>query len=482
MLRSVDGGANWSVLDDLHFPRAPVFELAFHNGELRAATFGRGVFSFVKPKGPVHRRRSSRQSCVRIVCAGSRQYLTIDVYNVGVADLVVDSVAQLMGSAGFAVLPNPGRLSFSLRARTSYSLLLSRPPARRLDIATIRIITQRPDAPVVDLLAIGCSGRAGSLRPSPIPAASETSVSARSPTSCSRSTTPGPAHCWSPASPGPRISSRRACSPTPFTSARATRSTSSSAFSRRPPSVPKAGAITISSNDPAGSHVVPVSGDVPAPKAGLIIADSGKLRRRLRRFVRRRTADRDEQRQVRPQHHRISSSAPDFLAPEALSYPITVGPGDDLPVPIRFKPLGLGSKTATITVTSDDPASPISVNVSGDAPPGRLTVTGSTTFGGLTAGCCADRTLWIANTGECALDVTSRALQTQEPALAFAQQSVPGQAAPRRQPSGRHSILRRRKMPSPMRAGDRERRPRDAGQVRRGAGLHDLGARLQRGV
>src|SRR5271154_827295 len=30
----------------------------------------------------------------------------------------------------------------------------------------------------------------------------------------------------------------------------------------------------------------------------------GKLRKRLRRFVRRRTADRDEQRQVRPQHHR----------------------------------------------------------------------------------------------------------------------------------------------------------------------------------
>ena len=52
VLRSVDGGANWSVLDDIHFPGAPVFDLAFHNGELRAGTFGRGVFSFVKPAGP----------------------------------------------------------------------------------------------------------------------------------------------------------------------------------------------------------------------------------------------------------------------------------------------------------------------------------------------------------------------------------------------------------------------------------------------
>ena len=52
VLRSVDGGASWSVLDDIHFPRAPVFELVYHRGELRVATFGRGVFSFVKPTGP----------------------------------------------------------------------------------------------------------------------------------------------------------------------------------------------------------------------------------------------------------------------------------------------------------------------------------------------------------------------------------------------------------------------------------------------
>ena len=45
--------------------------------------------------------------------------------------------------------------------------------------------------------------------------------------------------------------------------------------------------------------------------------------------------------------------------------------------------------------------------MSGDAPSGKLTVAGSTTFGGVNAGCCADRTLWIGNTGDCALDVTS---------------------------------------------------------------------------
>jgi hypothetical protein len=44
--------------------------------------------------------------------------------------------------------------------------------------------------------------------------------------------------------------------------------------------------------------------------------------------------------------------------------------------------------------------------MSGRAPSGKLTVTGSTSFGGVTACCCADRTLSICNTGDCALHVT----------------------------------------------------------------------------
>ena len=38
---------------------------------------------------------------------------------------------------------------------------------------------------------------------------------------------------------------------------------------------------------------------------------------------------------------------------------------------------------------------------------GKLVVAGSTFFGGVDAGCCADRTLSVCNVGECALHVTS---------------------------------------------------------------------------
>ena len=51
VLRSVDLGATWYVLDDLHFPHAPVTDLVIGRGSniLRAATYGRGVFRVRPP-------------------------------------------------------------------------------------------------------------------------------------------------------------------------------------------------------------------------------------------------------------------------------------------------------------------------------------------------------------------------------------------------------------------------------------------------
>jgi hypothetical protein len=164
--------------------------------------------------------------------------------------------------------------------------------------------------------------------------------------------------------------------------------------------------ITIFSNDPAGPHVVRVSGVAPAPRLSLAIADSGN-------FGKVCVGDfADEPLVLNSSGHcpatvsAIAATGP-FLVPEVLAFPLLIGPGGSLALPIRFAPTGLGPAVGTITVTSNDPASPIRVNVSGDAPPGKLAVAGSTTFGGVNAGCCADRTLSICNTGDCALGITS---------------------------------------------------------------------------
>jgi photosystem II stability/assembly factor-like uncharacterized protein len=408
VLRSVDGGANWGVLDDLHFPRAPVFELVYHHGELRAATFGRGVFSFVKPTGPSVAVSLSGNLAFGTVCRGATQYQTITITNVGVTDLVITSVQRLMGSTDFSVLSNPGTpLSLSAGEDIAFTVAFAPTGPVGPDKAIIRIITNDPNAPVVDLLARGIIG------------------SGRVSTAIANAGGFGDVCLGSIADQILTINNRGTC---PLAISNIIGSPEFLAPSVLPypllvgagdsidvvirfePSAPfgaKAGTITILSDDPAGPQAVAVSGFVPAPKANLMIANCGSFGGVcVGSFA-------DEPLIVTNSGKctllvtSISSTPGEFLLPEVLSYPITIGPGDALPVPIRFKPTSFGAKAATITVTSDDPASPISIEVSGEAPSGKLTVTGSSTFGGVNAGCCADRTLSICNTGECALSVTS---------------------------------------------------------------------------
>jgi hypothetical protein len=407
VLRSVDGGANWSVLDDIHFPGAPVFDLAFHDGELRAATFGRGAFSFLKPTGPAIAVGLEDNLVFGTVCPGSTDYLTIEVSNVGVADLVITSVQRLVGSADFTVLPNPATPLILAAGEDIVFTVAYSPSGAGFEAATIRIITNDPTAPFVDLLATGIPGRSrivtaiansGSFGNVCLGAFADELLTINNSGTC-------------PLLIFDIVGSPSFLAPSVLSYPLVVGSGDSlDVVIRFQPSVPdgsKAGTITILSNDPAGPRVLSVSGVLAAPKANLIIANAGSFGAVcVGSFA-------DEPLIVTNSGKcvlsitGISSSSGDFLAPEVVSYPITVGPGDSLPAPIRFRPASFGAKAATITVTSDDPASPISVEVSGDAPPGKLTVAGSTTFGGVNAGCCADRTLSICNTGDCALAVTS---------------------------------------------------------------------------
>jgi hypothetical protein len=176
----------------------------------------------------------------------------------------------------------------------------------------------------------------------------------------------------------------------------------------------KAGTITILSNDPASPHIVRVRGDAPAPRLSIAIADSGNFGKVcVGRFADEPLAL-NSNGQCPVTVFAVTATAP-FQAPEVLSFPLVIGPGDSLALPIRFAPTGFGPAAGTITVTSNDPGSPHTVKVSGDAPAGRLVVTGSLCFGGVKACCRAERTISICNMGGCALDVTSVAFKRKNP-------------------------------------------------------------------
>ncbi len=177
----------------------------------------------------------------------------------------------------------------------------------------------------------------------------------------------------------------------------------------------KAATIRIDSNDPASPHHVDVSGIAPRPRLSLVIANRGGFGKVCTGHFA------DEPLVLNNSGHcpvtvsGIASSSGAFQVPEVLAFPLMVGPGDSLDLPIRFAPTALGAANGTITVTSSDPDSPHTVQVNGTAPAGRLVVTGSLCFGGVKACCRAERTISICNMGECALHVSSVAFKRKNP-------------------------------------------------------------------
>ena len=152
VLRSVDGGLTWYVLDDIHFPRVPVLDLIFRNGILRAATYGRGVFGFVKPAGPSIAVHLDHGLAFGAVCKAP-QFLKLEVFNVGSQNLVINSVQRLMGSAGFSVLPTPATPLVVEPGEDIVFTVMYIPTALGVpETATIRISSNDPAAPFVDLL------------------------------------------------------------------------------------------------------------------------------------------------------------------------------------------------------------------------------------------------------------------------------------------------------------------------------------------
>jgi Abnormal spindle-like microcephaly-assoc'd, ASPM-SPD-2-Hydin len=408
VIRSTDGGASWSVLDDIHFPHVPVFELAFNAqaGVLRAGTFGRGVFEFMSPPGPAIAVGLEDGLAFGTVCPGP-SYLTLTIYNVGAADLVITNVSRLFGSADFTVLPTPATpLTVSPGDEVEFTVSFTPSAQGVAETATIRIISNDPTAPFVDLSATGLQGNGtvaaaiangGNFGDVCLGSFADEVLTINNSGDCllSISGITGSADFLAPSvlsyplqlSPGGSIDVVVRFQPSTYG--------------------PKSGTLTIFSNDPAEPTSVPVSGVAQAPNANLIIADAGNFGNVCVGSFADEPLIVTNSGKCTLTVTGIASTSAEFLMPQVLSYPVTIGPGDSLPVPIRFQPLSFGAKSATITVSSDDPASPLSVNVSGDAPPGRLAVSGSTTFGGVNAGCCADRTLSICNVGDCTLHVTS---------------------------------------------------------------------------
>ncbi|MET0123418.1 MAG: choice-of-anchor D domain-containing protein [Candidatus Thiodiazotropha sp. 6PLUC9] len=175
----------------------------------------------------------------------------------------------------------------------------------------------------------------------------------------------------------------------------------------------KAGLIRVFSNDPDGVRVLNVSGKAAPPRLVSAIADNGDFGNTCIGDFTDRILTLSNSAHCPLTIQSIASSSAEFVLPNVQSYPIIIGAGDSLQLPIRLQPSDFGAKTGTLTINSDDPQGPKKIKVTGTAPPGRLSITGSTCIGGVKACCVGEQILTLTNTGHCQLQITHVGLARQ---------------------------------------------------------------------
>ncbi|WP_197514769.1 choice-of-anchor D domain-containing protein [Mycobacterium sp. 852013-50091_SCH5140682] len=299
------------------------------------------------------------------VCAGGRAYRTLTVFNVGNADLIVDTVSNIAGSADFTVLPNPATpLTIESGDEVDFTIEFT-PTTSAFETATIRITSNDPVTPNLDVDATGI-GSAPALELA-FPDAGQfgkvclgsfvdrdlvlnnrgpcdlqiLAISSSSPDFVP----PGVFSYPLVVAAGDSIELPIRFQPTTIGS--------------------KSSTISVLSNDPTGPKTVVVSGTAPAPRLTLMVPGAGDFGEvRLGKFT-----DRDlvinNQGSCQLTITGIVSSAPTFVPPQVASLPLAVEGGGSVEVPIRFQPTNRGAAAATLTIFSNDPSSPAVVGVSG---------------------------------------------------------------------------------------------------------------------
>ncbi len=105
----------------------------------------------------------------------------------------------------------------------------------------------------------------------------------------------------------------------------------------------------------------------------------------------------------------ITSSNPKFsVTVPSSGYPVTISHDFCFPFQVAFNPAATGPQTATLTIPSNDPATPnATVQITGNGTEPDIRMTGSTDFGVASAWEPAEKTLSVCNTGNCPLSVAS---------------------------------------------------------------------------
>src|SRR5271165_3492467 len=335
------------------------------------------------------------------------QFLVLEVFNVGGADLIVDSVSRLSGSFDFEVLLNPVTpLTIAAGDHVEFTVRFAPTTRGVFETATLRITSNDPVTPHFDLTASGILGTGeleivvpdgGNLGDVCVGGFADTELTLNNNGPCQLSilgiTSSSPEFQVPSVLSFPLIVGAGDSIDVPI---------------RFQPSSfgPKSSTITVTSDDLASPKMIQLSGYAPAPRLVTMVADTGNFGNVCLNSFADEPVTLCNAGRCTLTVSNITSTSPAFLIPSVLAFPFTIEAGNAIEVPIRLQPTGLGAQSATITVFSDDPAGPHTIALSGNAPSGKLAVTGSTYFGEVDCG-VAQKTVSICNVGDCKLHVSS---------------------------------------------------------------------------
>jgi hypothetical protein len=418
VMRSVDSGASWTVLDDVHLPNVPVTDLAINTqaGVLRASTFGRGAFDFAPANGPVISVNAQNGLQFGNVCFGSSATLTVQVFNVGTQNLNINSVQRIFGSSDFTVLPNPSTpLIISPNAEVDFTVQFKPSVTSGSESAQIRISSNDPTAPAFDLIATATIGvpiidtviaGAGNFGNVCVGSFADLALTINNSGTCDLSVTgiSSSSGEFKTAAvmifplivqAGGNLEVPIRLQPTSFGA--------------------KSANITITSNDPANPiKVVAVTGNTPPPvikvTGSTTFGDvcAGTLAETTISVC-----------NTGPCNLQVTGASfvppcPDFTLINN-PFPATVSPDSCLNLVIRFTPTSVGPKSCNLVITSNDPANPtITLVVTANTPTPSIDVPAGVNFAPTviqSVGACQTLVPFpISNKGTCNLTITNIAI------------------------------------------------------------------------
>ena len=410
VMRTVDNGASWERYG-VGLPTVLSTALAIDSNAmpavLRVGTYGRSVFELSTAENPL--LAVNANLAFEPVCKGAGTSRVVQVFNVGAQDLHISSFFRSSGSTDFQIVSGP-TTPVTLKPGEEVDFTIGYTPSGTADqTAEFQINSDDPFQPVRKLTA-SASGAAPQLN-------WLIADSGEFGTVCAGSfkdldlTLNNTGQC-------PLVVNSLSVSPATDFQVAGTLSfplvvAPGDALEipiRFRPTTPgsKTATVRITSNGATGTTEIAVSGTGGQPTIATVIADNGNFGDVCVGSFKDLPLVVNNKGTCPLRLTGLSSSSPEFQTAGVMSFPLVIAPGDSLTIPIRFQPASYGMKTATITLSSDDPANPSKgVSVSGNVPSATIVAPDMLDFGKVCPGDTRNLTLTIGNSGGCDLIVKS---------------------------------------------------------------------------